>query len=509
MNNLIKIIIAFAFTISVLSAADKKPNVLFVISDQQVKKSLGCYGHPTQHTPNIDKLANEGIKLENAISTFPVCSPFRAMMFSGKYPFHNGMVKNSLVMFDDIKYSAHYFKEAGYLVGLSGKWHLWWAGEGEPTPEKFRGGFSDIWDLPFPESMRNPASRKMLRDRGEFHENTGAFLAFPHSDNAIKMIDMSKEQDKPFFMVVSWNPPHPVYMAKQEDYDSKKAEDIILAATYGMPAHPYPDGKEQWTAVHKGLPDDALTNKEGFIQDGLRHYYAACEGLDKEFARIMEHLEKSGMKDNTIIVYTSDHGDMLGAHSLLNKPYPYEEAINTPFIVRYPKKIKAGTSTDVLTMPIDILPTLLDLADIKYDEKAFDGRSFAPSLQGKKDAFQHPAALIMAPDAFWRGARTKTHTYAEHKGVPWLLFDNIKDPTQINNLVNQEEYADIQADLKAKLYDLLEESGDEIYIKYAKNPQKYVEGLFKVFQDRLDAFEKEYPDIKTEHGNNSFVKKNK
>jgi len=509
MNNLMKIILAFAFVFSALIAEAKKPNVLFVVSDQQVKKSLGCYGHPTQHTPNIDKLANEGIKLENAISTFPVCSPFRAMLFSGKYPFHNGMVKNSLVMFDDIKYMAHYFKEAGYLVGLSGKWHLWWAGEGEPTPEEFRGGFSDIWDLPFPENLRNPEGRKMLRERGEFDDKGGAFLAFPHSDNAIKMIDMSKEQDKPFLMVVSWNPPHPRYMAKKEEYDNKKSEDIIVSETYAMPAHLYPDGKAQWIHIQKDLPQDCLTNKEAFIEEALRHYYGACEGLDKEFARIMEHLEKSGMKDDTIIVYTSDHGDMLGAHGLLNKPYPYEEAINIPFIVRYPKKIKADTTTDVLIMPIDILPTLLDLADVKFDEKAFDGRSFAGSLEGKKDAYEHQAALIMSPDAWWRGVRTKTHTYVEHKGEPWLLFDNIKDPNQIDNLINLDDFADIQEDLKEKLIVLLEESGDEIYLKYAKNPKKYVEGLLGVFQDRLDKFEKDYPHIKTEHGNNSFVKKNK
>jgi arylsulfatase A-like enzyme len=212
-------------------------------------------------------------------------------------------------------------------------------------------------------------------------------------------------------------------------------------------------------------------------------YYAATETLDDCLGNILDALEKAGQLDKSIIVFTSDHGDNLGSHRQKGKQLPFEESISVPLLIRYPEKIKFGTTTDALLAPVDIMPTLLSLADVKCPQ--VDGKDISAAAMGKGSDMQD-AVLIMKSiplstnwrvngnDA-WRGVRTKRYTYARksYSKTSWMLFDNLKDPFQMNNLVDNPSYADLRKELDKKTDQLLVLAGDpEDPMVYAKLIQK-------------------------------------
>jgi arylsulfatase A-like enzyme len=439
-------------------AADsgRKPNVIFVFADQLRSQALGCYGDKQAKTPNIDRLASQGVRFTNAISTWPVCSPFRAMLLTGRYPMSNGVVYNDLPIWDGQTSIADALNAQGYETGYIGKWHL--DGGVPNTLPGRRLGF-EHWIGPSGETLATSADGKQT------------WKPDAQTDAAIKYIESNK--DKPFCLFMSWNPPHNPYIAPDK-YMRKFPKDKIefrpnvaerQLVDEQLKKHPMASGTDNQRKKWRKTID---TDDE--LREILSGYYAATHGLDVCVGRIMKTLDDLGIADDTILVFSSDHGDMIGSHRMCLKQEPFEESIGIPFIVRYPKCIPKGTVTDGLLRPMDMMPTLLGLAGAPIPS-GVEGISLADAALGKRSDQQDAVLLMkMQPGGGpwtinaatpWRGVRTKTHTYARlEDGGPWILYDNRSDPYQMKNLVNDPAHKKLQDEMEAKMQSLLAKAHD-------------------------------------------------
>lgn len=450
-----------------------KPNILFVFADQLRTMELGCYGGNQVRTPNLDRLAREGVLFSKAFSTQPVCSPFRAMLMTGNFPVKNGMVLNDHFLKNPTPYFAEVCKSAGYSTGYIGKWHI--DGYGRTNcipPERWRG--FDYW--------RTLECTHSYFDSAYFHQDEKKARTWPQYD-AISQTDEAcsfiKEKSgiDPFMMVLSWGPPHDPYIAPEKYMKRFSPGTIQLREN----VNDFEAAEKMWKESDTELSEEFIKTREQFmpwlqnksneeVKKWYCGYYAAIEALDDCMGTLLKTLEESGELDNTIIVFTSDHGDNLGSHRQYGKNMPYEEAISIPFLIRYPEKINPGTKTDALLAPIDMMPTVLSLAGIAFPD--VDGKDLSTAARGKgKD--DRDALLLIKPiwlsvnwitngNGPWRGVRTHRYTYARKSDSlkPWMLFDNETDPFQLTNLVNDPAYAGLVKKLDARTNELLVFAGD-------------------------------------------------
>ena len=439
---------------------DRKPNIVFIFADQLRAQALGCYGDKQAKTPNIDRLAAQGCRFDNAISTWPVCSPFRGMLLTGRYPMSNGVVENNRPLWDNQPTIATVLKSHGYNTGYIGKWHLNGA-KNKNVPPYRRMGF-DYWveidDQPI------LSNDKDGRERWRPEEQTKDAVAY-----------IKQQGDKPFCLFVSWNPPHNPYVApdryekmfppeKMEFRPNVAEKDLVAEQLAKHPISPGSPGDRERKNWRRIMDTDSE------LRGILSGYYAATTGLDACIGQILKALDEQGIADDTILVFSSDHGDMIGSHRMCLKQEPFEESIRIPFIVRYPRKIAKGTVTDALLSPIDIMPTLLSLAGVPIPETV-EGISIAEAALGKRSD-QQDAVLIMKmvygggpwiinAATPWRGVRTKTHTYARlQDDGPWVLFDNKADPYQMKNLIDDPAHAKLRDELESKMQSLLKKAHD-------------------------------------------------
>jgi len=453
-----------------LRAASRKPNIVFVFADQMRRHVLGCYGNEQVSTPNFDRLAADGVRFTDAISVYPVCSPFRAMLMTGRYPMANGTVCNDTAVKNGLPTIAKVCKAHGYATGYIGKWHLEWSRE-PFVPKERRQGF-DYW------AARNCSHQYFdafyCADTPE-HIPLRGYEPVGQTELAVKYI--RQHRDEPFCLFMSWGPPHAPYIAPDSYMKQFPAEKLKLRANV-----------EERQAVAELLASDSslLDQRQQQQRRQWRHrldndkpmremingYYAATKALDDCMGRLMQAVDEVGLGEDTIVVFTSDHGDMLGSHRMASKQMPYEESIGIPFLLRYPRKVPAGGVTDALLSPVDIMPTLLSLADLGVPA-GIDGRDFSAAAAGGRSD-QRDAVLLMKmlPGGNpwlangvtpWRGVRTKRYTYARllDRG-PWLLFDHQKDPWQLENLINDPAHADLRAKLEVRMQELLIEAGDPV-----------------------------------------------
>ncbi len=445
----------------------RQPNIVYIFADQMRAHALGCYGNNIVPTPNFDAMAAAGTVFDNAISTWPVCSPYRAMLLTGKHPMANGTISNDTGMRDDLPTIAKVCKAQGYATGYIGKWHLEW--NREPfVPKERRQGF-DYW------AVNNCTHRYMdhfyCTDTPEEIRFEG-YDAFVQTDLAIDY--MKKNKDKPFCLFMSWGPPHDPYNLVPDEYKQRipleKIElrknvaeravvDHLLARD--KPSERLKDRRKQRRAV---IDSDQRLKKQN-----IQGYYAHTAALDDCIGKIRDALRNAGLAEDTILVFSSDHGDMLGSHRMALKQMPFEESINVPFLVEYPRSVPTGKRSDALITPIDVMPTVLSLAGLNCP--AVDGKDMSDAAKGMTSD-QRDAVLIMKLVPLggpyivnavtpWRGVRTKRYTYAnllEHG--PWLLYDNQEDPYQLNNLINKPEHAKLQAKLEKRMRDLMKEAAD-------------------------------------------------
>ena len=463
----------------------RRPNILFVFADQLRADALSCYGDPNIKTPNLDRLAADGALFNHAISTFPVCSPYRAQLLYGKYPLRSGVISNNRIPFAGQETFGIYTKRAGYVNGYIGKWDIW-PRTFTYVPKEARAGFEEYF-------MSYNCTHQHMN--GFYFDTDGKKICFPGSrhasayepaaqtDLAVDFIEHHAQGAEPFCLFVSWGPPHeprdlipeefkvtdPSKLILRENVNERAMVDELLNFDPGYQYKPFREPIEQGT-VHRRKRDRQKLDSEAYIREDLALYYDNILALDREMGRLLESLDRSGVRENTIVVFTSDHGDMLGSHRMAHKQMPFEESIRIPFLIRYPEKIKAGQTTDALLAPIDLIPTLFSLAGIPVP--MLDGKDMSPAVLG--GTVQREGVLIgtvltggnpMYSQAVrpWRGVRTDRYTFAmilEPEEKDWLLFDNIKDPHQLRNLIDDQQHRSLKEGLRTLTQRLRHESGE-------------------------------------------------
>lgn len=419
----------------------RKPrmNVLYVFSDQHREASMPGKPLCPVRAPSLEAFQRTGFTMENCISNYPLCTPYRAILMSGRYPQQTGVMGNGCTLAPDDHALGHTFANAGYQTGYVGKWHLEDFHEEVfvPTGPR-RQGFQD-WRM-WAASGKHYGSWTFHPDTGEKIQPSG-WNATLFTDDALKFIH---QQDKrsPWFLAVSWNPPHPPFNPPKDDAALYPKEQIELRPNIGKPT---PESVIFTPWVRN---DDTLREAE-------QGYYGSITGIDREFGRLLAALDETGQADNPIVIYTSDHGEMMGSHGLGHKEVPFEESCHVPFIVRIPGISPPGGSSKALFGAIDSYPTLCGLAGIPVP-KTCAGRDVSAIMRGGSVPAV-PGIILMAnrgggyvfsdPTPFYRGIRTDTHTYAVTEDGRWILYDNVADPFQQRNLVSDSKYKELVEEL--------------------------------------------------------------
>lgn len=442
---------AFGFQLVTTKTTVKKashPNVIFILADQWRADAVGYAGNKDVITPNLDRLSKESLVFENAVTVMAVCAPWRASFLTGQYPLTNGVFYNDKPLPSEAVTLAEIYKEKGYQTGYIGKWHLNGHKNGEdafsardkPVPKDRRQGF-DYWKV---REVTHDYNNSFYFDENDQKQYWEGYDAFSQTDSAISYI--RKNKDNPFLLMLSWGPPHNPYHTAPEEY--KKLYD---------PAK---------ITLRPNVPEEFQDSARQIIAD----YYAHITALDKAMGDILEAVEKEGLSDNTIIVFTSEHGDMLFSKGVLRKQRPYDESIKVPMLIRYPEKISKPRAISGPINTPDLLPTLLGLSGINVP-KTVEGIDFSkPLIQGND--ISNDGALIMLPVPFhewqfmnggreFRGIRTDRYTYVKDLAGPWLLYDNQIDPFQQNNLVDLPKYKNLQDSLEKVLKSKLRQTNDE------------------------------------------------
>ncbi len=449
-----------------------EPNIVLVFADQMRAQSTGYGGDPNAISPNLDKLSEEGINFSTAVSTCPICTPYRACLLTGKYPLSTGVIMNDAPLRTDEVTIAKALKQHGYNTAYIGKWHLNGPAHRDYIPKEGRGGF-DYWAAY--NISHSYFDGFYYTDEPDMKKWDG-YEPEAQTGMAIDYIN-SYDDEKPFFLTLSFGTPHDPYDQVPEKYrDLYKMEELELRKNF---MNPYVRNPENMESYKQRYPLDKFrkdpTIYQGVLPDLVREnilgYNAHITALDEYIGRLLACLDRKGISDNTIFMFTSDHGDMLGSHRKYHKQWPYDESILVPCLLRYPDKIKKPEKVDVPFNAVDIMPTLLGLAGVPVPD-CVEGTDFTELVTtGIKTEDVPDAALFMIVSPFlsnpswgmreYRGVRTSRYTYTRMLQGPWMLFDNQEDPYQEHNLINNPEYAAIQAELDTKLNQLLEKTGDD------------------------------------------------
>lgn len=435
----------------------KKPNLLFIFADQWRRDAMGFMKKDEVITPNIDSFAEEALSFDNAMSACPLCSPNRATMFTGKYPISHGVWTNcknglnNVFLKEEEITLMDVLKNNGYTTGYIGKWHL-------DLPESNlvenpKSGARD-WDA------YTPPGKK--RHGVDYWYSYGAYDHHlePHywndseemiqvkqwsveheTDRALEFIDKNKEN--PFALIVSWNPPHtPLDLVPQ------KYVDIYAGKKFKV----NPNVLLTDVTDHTESVNPRLNFTDDEYQEIMRKYFAAVTGVDENFGRLLQKLKDDGLYDDTIIVLTADHGELLCAHRLWSKHVWYEESVAVPFIIKYGDRYIKGRTESVLN-GVDIMPTILSLMGLPIPNTVEGVDLKEVILTGDKK--ENYAILSVYPgqvravkgfeeigekniDYGWRAVRSERYTYVINRGyrldygVERLLYDNIADPYQLN-----------------------------------------------------------------------------
>jgi arylsulfatase A-like enzyme len=450
-----------AATVPLAAAAEapkpKKMNVLYVFGDEH--RACSMPGQPLCNVvaPTFEKFAKENFVMENCISSYPLCTPYRAILISGRWPSQTGIDRNGQGM--DLPATEYglgqAFKDNGYNTSYVGKWHLY-KGETSPVPKgPLRFGFDhfQIW------GNTNNHWHDYWWDQNTDQKNVvNEWAPTAMTTQAIDFLKTQKGEEKPWMMVVSWNPPHPPF--------DPPADDAKLYNAATVPLRPNVAFKRSNGETSPRLP---LKN-EANLRDSEAGYFGAITGVDKEFQRLLDALDKLGMADNTVVVYSSDHGEMMGTKCRMAKQVPWEESCHVPFYVRVPGA-KQGTSTDLIG-GVDVYPTLCGLGGFAPPKSAM-GRDMSPAIRGEK-SMARDAIVFMNQDmgdkndaeaVGHRSVRTLTHTYSVASDGRWLLYDNVKDPYQMTNLINDPAQKPLMEKLDQVLFDWQKEVGDKFPLK--------------------------------------------
>jgi arylsulfatase A-like enzyme len=492
-------------TNSSINTQAEQPNIIFIMTDDHAYQAISAYGSKLMNTPNIDRLANEGMLFNKGYVTNSICSPSRAVALTGKFSHLNG-VRDNLDVFDSTQVTfPKILQESGYETAIVGKWHL----KSEPT------GF-DYW--------------KVLPDQGHYYDpefrtpqgivKEEGYVTDVTTDLAISYLDSIRNQEKPFLLMYHHKAPHRQWWPSMEDIEAYKDAEIPSPATLydtyinrGTAAkdaemrigdhmalsadnkiHPevlvkmnleefldwyesaylerynrLDEGeKQKWDAVYGPINEDFEKNtpkgKEMTYwkyQRYMQDYLASLKSVDRNIGRLLDYLDKNELTNNTIVVYTSDQGFYLGEHGWFDKRFMYEPSFRTPLIIRYPPLIEAGSINNDLVQNIDFAPTFLDLARTKIPND-MQGMSLLPLFSNKnsnwRDAlyyhyYEYPG-IHMVKRHF--GVRTKRYKLIHfyYDVDEWELYDLEKDPQEMNNIYDNPDYAEVRKQMHKRLEEL-------------------------------------------------------
>lgn len=417
-----------------------RPNVVFVFADQWRAQAFGYAGDPNVRTPHIDALAASSVNFHQAISGIPVCCPYRACLLTGQRPLTHGVFLNDVCLRPKGVTLGEAFASAGYQTGYIGKWHLDGHGRSQPIPPERRLGF-DYWKVL--ECSHDYNRSAYYEDDFPDKRHWEGYDAFAQTRDAREFI-RGRAKDGPFFLMLSWGPPHSPYDTAPPEFQALYDADKIRLRPN----------------VPESMADQA--------RQWLKGYYAHCAALDQSVGDLLETLDQCGIADETIFVFTSDHGDMLGSQGETQKQRPWEESIRVPFLLRHPGYRPAVLDT-MIDAP-DIMPTLLGLCGLSIPE-GVEGCDYSDLIKGGPDP-SDGVGLLTCPHPFgqwsslnqggreFRGVRTQRHVYIRDLNGPWLLYDLAEDPFQMKNLVGDPRFAVLQRDMENLLQGKLEQTGD-------------------------------------------------
>lgn len=514
----------FLFSINCF-AQNKRPNIIFILSDDHAYQAISAYGNKLVATPNIDRIAKSGALFNNAIVANSICGPSRACLLTGQYSHKNGYKVNDGVLDTNQRFLPEVLSQSGYQTAWIGKWHL------GSLPRGF-----DYWNvMPVQGHYFNPDFINQKNDTVLFHGYVSDVIT-----QLTKQFLDKRDDRKPFFLVVGEKATHREWLPDLKDlgaYDSIKfplpttfyddykgrtaaakqlmgvgevltlKTDLKVNQPFGeknsklkQPVNKAVKGKEIEASIARyyqqgeyarmdSIQSGAYRNyygkvtkefetlklsgnalKEWKFQRYLRDYYATAKSLDRNIGEILDYLDRTGLAENTIVIYASDQGFYLGEHGWFDKRFMYEESLKTPFIISMPNLPKLqGKKLDQLISNVDWAPTILDLAGISK-QNFMQGNSFLPVLKNpqiknwkKEGAYYHyyeyPGPHHVSPHF---GIRTDDYVLIRfYKGVEaWELYDLKKDPNELNNLIGNKKYAVIRDELKIKLKSLIVSNED-------------------------------------------------
>ena len=486
--------IALGFVINPVEALSAlRPNILYIMSDDHAAHAIGAYGSrlaKLDPTPNIDRLTREGARMANCFCTNSICTPSRATILTGQYSHTNGVTTLNGAIESERQTLAHLMKQAGYETAMVGKWHL----KAEPA------AFDFYTVLPGQGSYFNPLFRVRGPKRWPGNTFRAAGYDSKHSsdvitDISLKWLKSRKNNKKPFFLMHHFKAPHDNFENAErydwlyEDVEIPEPSTLWKRGNHGPIDHP-----AYGTSISKRnqrrnmghhmfvdpeLDDEAYTREA--YQRYLKKFLRCVKGVDDNIGRLLDHLEKSGQLDNTVIIYTADQGFMLGEHDYIDKRWMYEESLRMPFIVRYPELIKPATVNEDIVNNVDFAPTLLELAGVKAAPSDFQGRSFLSNLKGETPDnwptatyYRYWMHMAHHDNPAHYGIRTKDFKLIFFYGLPldapgakseltpphWELYDLSKDPHETNNVYADSKYAKVVSQLKAELLKVKSDVGD-------------------------------------------------
>ena len=492
------IIAAFAFLLGLnVQAKNKQPNIIFIMSDDHTTQAIGAYGSRLANldlTPNLDQLAADGIRFENAFCNNSICTPSRASIITGQYPQTNGVLDLDIPLVTEKQYLPKELKKLGYTTAVIGKWHL----HVEPVAfdyYKILPGQGKYFNPEFHEKGKGTWPKNKVKTEG-------------HSTDVITDLSINyiknRDKSKPFFLMHHYKAPHdmfefaPRYKDFLENTEIPEPSSLYYQPNWGSEGTRGRNDslinyigtsisdRHMYRNYNKFFHEDTLKGIESnhvAYQEYLKRYLRCVKGVDDNLGRFFDFLKSEGLWENTVIIYTGDQGMMLGEHDLQDKRWMYDEAMRMPYIMHYPKMIEPGRVTDLLINNTDYAPTMIELAGGKVPEY-MQGKSFIKTLKGEEEQNWRTATYYRywmhiihhyVPAHF--GIRTKdyklmfyygkhylppsefdkyywaTQYYGIDKETPhsWELYDLKNDPEELHNRYNDPEYADIVKELKKEL----------------------------------------------------------
>jgi len=452
---------ATAAPLAALSGPDQRkpeprPNLLIIHTDQQSSWTLGAYGGNLVGTPRIDSIGRQGAVLNQFFTNSAVCTPSRGCLVTGRYPHAHGAYRNNIELGRDEVTLAEVLRRSGYDTGYAGKWHL----DGPPKPGWMKPersmGFDDCrW-------MFNRGHWKSVRPReGEppfvtYQVGKGQYTTDWLAERTIEFI--GRQRSRPFFYMVSIPDPHTPFTVRAPYDTMYQPGDMPVPATIGQTGLPWgdppaakPAGKDKGRGRKAGRKGAAATlaTRQANCRKRKAQYCGEVKCIDDNVGRILDALAKKGILDETVVVFTTDHGEYMGEHGLYGKNQLYETAYRIPFLVRWPKRIPARTAVDHIVSTVDVQPTLLGLMGIEPSGRE-QGRDASAAVCGKKadwadESLMHHSSLTRA------GIFTPEYELAVLQTGPGILFDRRNDPEQVHNLYGDPGRRKVLKELTARV----------------------------------------------------------